>query len=94
MKKLIAMLGMGLLFGTAAACGDKVCEKAAKRYTECVEETLGKEAAKMARAKEKAGIEACKKDKKTQKMYKKCLPEKTCDKFMKCILSYAAKHGP
>lgn len=77
-----------------AGCDSKVCEKAAKKYAGCVEKILGKEMAAMAKSKEKEGIAACRKDSKTQKMYKKCLPVEDCQKFMDCLEEYARKHGP
>lgn len=101
MKRLTGLLSIclallpALLCGPLAGCdGKAICEKAAKKYVGCVEKKLGKEMADMARSKQKEGIKACKEDKKTQKMYKKCLPEKDCDKFMQCLMDYAKKEGP
>lgn len=94
MRRTVCVLGAGVLVLVAAGCSGKICEKAAKKYTDCVEKKLGPQMAKLARSKQEAGIEACKKDDKTQKMYKKCLPEKSCDKFMDCLMDYARKEGP
>lgn len=91
---LVLAAALGALALSVTACNGKICEKAAKQYTGCVEKILGPEMAKMANSKQEAGIEACKKDKATQKMYKKCLPQKDCNKFMKCLEDYARKHGP
>ena len=94
-RKLVVAIAIPAVVALAlGACGGKVCEKAAKQYTGCVEKILGKEAAQMAKSKQKEGIEACKKDDRTQKMYKKCLPHKDCKKFMDCITDYAKNHGP
>jgi hypothetical protein len=75
-----------------AACkgrGDakKVCEEAGTKYASCVEEILGPEMAAMARSKD--GVAACSRDDKTVAMYKKCLPETDCTKFMDCLEGYA-----
>jgi hypothetical protein len=89
----IVLLALPLTLGLLA-CGDgkKVCTQAADQYERCVEKVLGAEMAKMARSKREAGIEACADDKDTIAMYRKCLPEKDCTKFLKCLEDYAAKH--
>lgn len=80
------------------ACSDKpsaeateICEKAAKRYITCTEETMGKEAAEMVRAKQ-GGVKACAKDPRTVDFYEdKCLPTPDCDAFMSCVMDLAMK---
>ena len=86
---LVLTLTAGVL-----GCGDgkKLCTQAADQYEGCVGKVLGAEMAKMARSKREAGIEACADDQDTIAMYKKCLPEKECTKFLKCLEDYAAKH--
>lgn len=89
------VLAAGFAVGVAACGGKpsaeavKTCEKAAERYITCLEETMGKEAADLARSK-KGGIEACAKDKRTVDFYRdKCLPKKTCEEFMDCTMDLA-----
>lgn len=92
MRTLLLIAPLGLL----AACGDgkKVCTEAADRYEGCIAKVVGAELAAHARSKRKEGIAACAKDTRTVKMYRACLPEKDCEKFLKCLEDYAAKHGP
>jgi len=98
--KATRAVSLGLLcamFASAqAGCGGekKICVEAAEKYTQCVEQILGKEMADMARSKSKAGIKACSEDSRTQKMYEKCMPEKDCEAFMDCTMAYAAAEGP
>lgn len=91
MMVLVLAMTLGLL-----ACGDgkKICTQAADQYEGCVAKVLGAEMAKLARSKREAGIEACADDKDTIAMYKKCLPEKDCTKFLKCLEDYAKQNGP
>ena len=66
----------------------KICEEAGKRYVQCLEETLGKEAADMAKA--KSNVEGCAADQRTVDWYRdKCLPTKDCDAFMECTMDLA-----
>lgn len=80
-----------------AACGGsreakKVCAEAGEKYASCVAEILGPEMAAMARSKD--GVAACARDDKTVAMYKKCLPETDCRKFMDCLEAYARNSQP
>jgi hypothetical protein len=68
------------------------CEKAADKYEQCIGEILGPEGRKMVA--EKRDIGACAGDDGTVEMYKTCLPQRSCDKFMDCIEDYALAHGP
>ncbi len=87
-----------LLALSLAACSKgknkEVCKQAAEHYGTCVKQILGDEMYQMVKAKEAEGIPACAGDDKTVAMYEKCLPEKDCDKFMKCIEDYALANGP
>jgi hypothetical protein len=58
----------------------------------CVDETLGPEAAALARSKE--AIPACAADEKTVAMYDECLPSATCEAFMDCMTRYAERTAP
>lgn len=80
-----------------AGCGGsrearKVCEAAGEKYASCVQEILGPEMAAMARSKD--GVAACARDDKTVAMYKKCLPEADCKKFMDCLEGSAVDAQP
>lgn len=80
-----------------AACGGSkadraVCERAADKYEVCIGELLGEEAKKMVH--DKRDIGACATDDKTVEMYKTCLRETDCTKFLDCTTDYAAEHGP
>ena len=90
---LIAVLAF-----VATACGggdgEKVCREAATKYTTCIGEVLGPEAAKMTEGKGDEGIKACAKDSKTQAMYKECLPTADCEGFLKCMEDYAMRTAP
>ena len=70
----------------------KVCEEAGKKYVSCVREIVGPEMAALAEGKD--GVDACSRDDKTVAMYKKCLPETECTKFMDCIEDYARDSQP
>lgn len=66
----------------------KICKEAGDRYVKCLEETLGKEAADMAKA--KSNVEGCAADKRTVDWYRdKCLPARDCDAFMECTMDLA-----
>ena len=100
MKKLLVLLAAFLVATMISGCkrvkpGDiATCKEAARKYTGCIGEILGKEMAALSRSKEKAGVPACAKDGKTLAMYRKCLPLKGCKKFMDCLTEYAKRHGP
>lgn len=93
MKTMLPALAALALLAGPACKGDakKVCNQAFEKYVTCVEKTVGPELAKMAR--QKKDIEACAKDERTVKMYKKCLPVKDCEKFMKCLEDYVKSGG-
>ncbi len=87
---------LGLVVALAACGGSreakKVCEQAGEKYATCVQEMLGPEMAAMARGKD--GVAACARDDKTVAMYKKCLPEADCTKFMDCLEGTARDAQP
>lgn len=97
--------GVGALrFAAAVAalatvgCGDKLdpraratCEQAATRYEACIKELLGPALAAQASAKRDIG--ACARDARTVAMYETCLPAKSCDELMACMMGEAEK-GP
>jgi outer membrane protein assembly factor BamB len=91
---LFLLLAFGLLgCSKSTKAGREICEKAATKYIQCIEQTVGKEMADQARSTQEEGTAACARDEKTQAMYEKCLPVKDCDAFMKCLTDYARQTG-
>lgn len=70
------------------------CRQAAQRYGDCLESEFSKELADAARAKEKEGIPACARSKKTVEYYRICLPKEDCKAFLKCTTSIAMGEKP
>lgn len=83
-------LGFLLLVGATFACGSNaeataVCEKANARWTACMIELMGPNAAAL--AKEKTDIAGCASEEKTVAMYAECLPKATCTDFTHCMFA-------
>lgn len=71
----------------AAQGATGTCERAADKYSACIREKLGPDAARIVES--KRDVASCAADPKTVSMYETCLPEADCDAFMKCITDYA-----
>ncbi len=84
---LVALVG-------CKSSAEKLCQRAADRYEQCVGEKLGADLKKMVHDKAAAGVAACAADDKTVAMYQECIDKPSCDAFDDCMTAYAERTMP
>lgn len=72
----------------------ELCTRAATQYSKCVGELLGPEARAIVEDNDHDGVAACASDDQTVALYRKCLPETSCNAFMDCMTDYASATAP
>jgi hypothetical protein len=85
---------IALAFIGCKSSAEKICGRAAERYSQCIGEMLGPEARKMVDTKVDDGVPACARSDKTVAMYRECLDKPTCSDFENCMNEFAMHSSP